>query len=215
MSAFVDPAALLLILGGACALAWVQSGTAALRHALVAARPSLSADGAGEAEAARRLIHAAAAAVQHRGLFAAETLHPQHHFLRASLAELADARDADAFAQHIATLEEAANAPSVAAVAVWHRIADAAPALGMIGTVAGMIRAAAGGGMVAAPALALALTSTLYGLILAACIAGPLAERIARQAEDAARWRARFAAALVQLVRRETATAPASPRRAA
>ena len=61
-------------------------------------------------------------------------------------------------------------------------MADAAPALGMAGTVIGLI------GMFAAmddpalmgPAMALAMLTTLYGLVLGAVLFGPIASRLER-----------------------------------
>jgi chemotaxis protein MotA len=205
MTALFDPLSLLLVLAGALGLAAVQHGLAAARAALAFRQPAD--DPAAEAAAAERLIHAATAAVSHRGLFAAETLAPRHHYLRATLYELADARDLTAFAATLLHLRERAGAQDRAPVRFWNAVAEAAPALGMIGTVAGMIGMAAelGDSAQTGPSLALALTSTLYGLVLSACIAAPLAERAQRRAEAGERWRLRLAEAFLALVARETA----------
>ncbi len=205
MSDFLDPVSLALVMGGALVLATLQHGLAAARAAL---HPQVgAADPADEAAAALRLIHAADAAVSHRGLFAAETLAPRHAFLRAALAELADARSVADFATGMGQLAERTDAQERLPARYWSAIADAAPALGMIGTVAGMIGMASdlGDPARAGPSLALALTSTLYGLLLSACIAAPLADRAERRAEARARWRAQLTAALTALVARETA----------
>jgi chemotaxis protein MotA len=207
VNALIDPVSLALVIGGALALAAAQHGVGAARAALTSVQPgSGRADPVDEAAAAARLIHAADAAVGHRGLFAAETLAPRHSFLRAALAELADARAADGFADRMAGLGKAATAIDQQPVRFWAAVADAAPALGMIGTVAGMIGMAGGPGdpEQAAPSLALALTSTLYGLVLSACIAAPLAERAQQRVDANARWRDKLAAALTALVARET-----------
>jgi chemotaxis protein MotA len=199
-----------LVCVGAILLATVQHGLVAARAALTGLNPrNRQADPSEEAAAAVRLIHAADAAVSHRGLFAAETLAPQHSFLRAALAELADARKASDFASQMAILTDRAAAADRLPGRYWAAIADAAPALGMIGTVAGMIGMAGDLGDPAqvGPSLALALTSTLYGLILSACIAAPLAERAERRAEAGERWRGQLAGALTALVARETVTA--------
>lgn len=206
MSGLFDPLSLLLVIAGAFALATAQHGWAAARAALAGMHlKRRQTDPSDEAAAALRLIHAADAAVSHRGLFAAETLAPRHAFLRAALGELADARSVAVFAGRMGALADAAAALDRLPARYWAAIADAAPALGMIGTVAGMIGMAAnlGSPALAGPSLALALTSTLYGLVLSACIAAPLAERAARRTEAGERWRAQLTEALAALVARE------------
>jgi chemotaxis protein MotA len=204
MTAFIDPLALLLVVVGSLLLATLQHGWRAARLALALWRADDSPEQ--EAAAAERLIHAAAAAISHRGLFAAETLAPRHSFLRGALAELADAPSADAFAGRMAALRQRAAAPLSGPVRYWLAVGEAAPALGMIGTVAGMISMAGDLGTAASagPPLALALTSTLYGLVLSACIAAPLAERAQRRVAAGEQWRQRLSDAFVALVARET-----------
>ena len=207
MSGLFDPLSLVLVIGGALVLATGQWGLVAARLALDLGQ--LRRDPADEAAAAVRLIHAADIAVTHRGLFAAETLAPRHAFLRKALAELADARSASQFAAAMTALADQAAAQDRLPARFWSAIADAAPALGMIGTVAGMIGMAGelGDPARAGPSLALALTSTLYGLVLSACIAAPLADRAERRAEAGQRWREQLTSALTALVMRETHTA--------
>lgn len=205
---WIDPPALLLVVGGALLLGAMTCGGSAARAGL---RPVWRGEVAGEAAAVTRLIHAADKAVSHRGLFAAETLAPPQLYLRAVLSELADARDAESFAVTMAELREVASVSDRHRHAYWIAVADAAPALGMAGTVAGMIGMASGsgGGTTASGAmLALALSSTLYGLLLSAVIAMPLAAHAGRIAEERAHWRQRLSDALVALVARETAGRP-------
>lgn len=206
MLIWLDPASVALVVIGAWLLATAHYGMAASGAALRALSPMRASPG-DEAAAATRLTHAASAAISHRGLFAAETLAPRHAFLRAALAALADARDADSFAQEMQVLADASRTSDLAPARFWAAIADAAPALGMIGTVAGMIGMAAdlGDAARAGPSLALALTSTLYGLVLSACIAAPLAERVQGRTAVSDQWRTRLIAALTALVARETA----------
>lgn len=205
MGILLDPLGLMLVIGGAVLLGIVQSGRSAAYAAFrVIARRPIAADD-DEAVAAERLVHAARAAVGHRGLFAAETLEPRHHFLRTALAELADAHDPDQFRIAMSDLEARERVRDSASATFWAEVADAAPALGMIGTVLGMIGMAADMGDPArvGPALAVALTSTLYGLIVSACIATPAAQRCELRAVAATRWRARFSSALSDLLTRE------------
>lgn len=88
-----------------------------------------------------------------------------------------------------------------AAFEVWSGAAEAAPAMGMIGTLIGLVQmftamrdpATIGG------AMALALLTTLYGAALANLIALPIAARLKRKARLEMQERARYEGPLVML----------------
>ncbi len=81
--------------------------------------------------------------------------------------------------------------------------------MGMIGTIVGLI------GMFSAmddsarigPAMALAMLTTLYGVILSGAIAGPIAARLERLSEAERAWQARALERLERLARSELAPA--------
>jgi len=88
-----------------------------------------------------------------------------------------------------------------AAADVWTGMAEVAPAMGMIGTLIGLVGmfvamkdpAAIGG------AMAVALLTTLYGAIIASLIALPVASRLKRQSRHEAQERARIELPLAAL----------------
>ena len=88
---------------------------------------------------------------------------------------------------------------------MWSGLAEVAPAMGMVGTLIGLVRmftamndpAAIGG------AMAIALLATLYGALLANLVALPIANRLRRRARDEAVERARLEAPLIALAERE------------
>lgn len=93
--------------------------------------------------------------------------------------------------------------PTLAAGArYWSAVADLAPAMGMIGTVIGLI------GMFAhmddvskiGPSMALALLTTLYGAVLANLVAAPIAARLSRRAELEEEARARTEPLVLRLI---------------
>jgi chemotaxis protein MotA len=94
-----------------------------------------------------------------------------------------------------------------AAAEMWSGAAELAPALGMIGTLIGLVQmftsmrdpAAIGG------AMAVALLTTLYGGVLASFVALPIASRLKRQARHEAQERARLEAPLAALAAIEPA----------
>jgi chemotaxis protein MotA len=90
---------------------------------------------------------------------------------------------------------------------VWLSIADAAPALGMAGTIVGLV------GMFAAmddpaalgPSMALALLTTFYGVVIANIIAAPIAARLADLSERELAWQREAADRMLAIARRENA----------
>ncbi|RYY27299.1 MAG: biopolymer transporter ExbB [Sphingomonadales bacterium] len=94
-----------------------------------------------------------------------------------------------------------------AAADVWTGMAEVAPAMGMIGTLIGLVGmfvamkdpAAIGG------AMAIALLTTLYGAILASLVALPIAARLKRQSRHEAQERARIELPLAALAEIEPA----------
>jgi len=102
--------------------------------------------------------------------------------------------------------ELSARAERHAAVhAVWRAAADAAPAMGMIGTVIGLIRmfSAMDDPAKIGPGMALALLTTLYGVIVANCIAGPIAARLERLSRAELLWQKDALERLATIAREE------------
>ncbi|PXA95942.1 biopolymer transporter ExbB [Nostoc sp. 3335mG] len=93
----------------------------------------------------------------------------------------------------------------LAAADMWSAVAELAPALGMVGTLVGLVQmfmAMTDPAMIG-KAMAVALLSTLYGAIVTAMIAMPIAGRLRRMARIEAFERARLEGPLVALARRE------------
>ena len=88
---------------------------------------------------------------------------------------------------------------------VWQGMAEAAPAMGMVGTLVGLVTMftqmsdprAIGG------AMAIALLATLYGALVANLIAGPIAARLRGAARAEAFERLRIEAPIVAIAQRE------------
>ena len=118
---------------------------------------------------------------------------------------LADADSAERFAIWAREELEDRRARHKAAIGLWRYAAEVAPAMGMIGTVIGLIPMFAKMNDPAAmgPAMAVAMLTTLYGLVLAFGIAGPIAARLERLSEAECAWQARVAERLLALARAE------------
>lgn len=123
----------------------------------------------------------------------------------AAIAAIVDGEGPDTVARLLDERSRARILRQAAAADMWAGAAEAAPAMGMVGTLVGLVRmfmamtdpAAIGGGM------AVALLATLYGAITANLIAMPVAVRLRHRARAEAAERMRLSAPLVALAARE------------
>ena len=92
-----------------------------------------------------------------------------------------------------------------AAAAMWTSVAEIAPAMGMIGTLVGLIRmfTAMSDPASIGAAMAIALLTTLYGALLANLVAMPIASRLKRLARAEMIERGRLIVPLADLAQRE------------
>lgn len=205
-----DPVPLFAVATGAFAIATLQIGWSALPAALSALSPLFSARPDVDRHLARSAARNAARVAREEGLPRAERVARKPAFVAEAVRKLADCNDVDEFSRW---LDEAITDRAdrhARTVAFWDAVADAAPALGMAGTILGLI------GMFAnmadpesvGPAMALALMTTFYGLILANFIAAPVARRLARLSEQEIAWQREFAARLHAIAARETTASP-------
>ena len=116
-----------------------------------------------------------------------------------------DAEDSREFHAWAADELESRRARHEGVIGVWRSAADLAPAMGMIGTVLGLISMFANMSDPAAmgPGMATTLLSTLYGLFIAACVAGPVAARLERLSAAERRWQQQVLEKLEALARAE------------
>ena len=123
----------------------------------------------------------------------------------AAIADIVDGNGPDAVESRLRYLRQARIERHCAAADVWAGMAEAAPAMGMVGTLVGLVAMfvqmtdpqAIGG------AMAIALLATLYGALLANLVAMPVATRLRAAARLEAFERRRLEEPLVALAARE------------
>ncbi len=205
-----DPVPLFAVALGAFLIAALQIGWSALPPALSALSPLFSARPDVDRALARSAARNAARVARDEGLPRVERVARTPPFVAEAVRRLADCSDIDDFSRW---LDEAITDRAdrhARSVMVWDAVADAAPALGMAGTILGLI------GMFAnmadpdsvGPAMALALMTTFYGLVLANFIAAPVARRLARLSEQEIAWQRELATRLVAVAAREATMSP-------
>ncbi|MCW2366127.1 chemotaxis protein MotA [Sphingobium sp. B7D2B] len=199
------PLPLLMVLGGAIMIALAQVGFGTGFRALASLRPLLTARPDDERDNARALLFKVEAVAQLKGLARADRLESTHPFVNQTLTTLANAADAEHFALWVHQAIHDRRARHGRVIAFWNALADAAPAVGMAGTIVGLIGMFAQMSDPAAigPFMALALMTTLHGLILANAIAGPIANRLSALSEREIGWQQAMADRMIAIARRE------------
>ncbi|WP_156680347.1 motility protein A [Sphingomonas profundi] len=205
---FIDPVSLAIVGGGSLLAAIARSTRDDVSRAFAALGPMLRADPDADAQAAVRAVNAIEALAQVRGIACADRVETAGRFLKRAAFQLSDAASADAFALWARDELEGRRRRHDAAAGFWRAMADAGPAMGMIGTIVGLIGmfSAMDDAAAIGPAMALAMLTTLYGVILSGAIAGPIAARLERLAEAERAWQTRALDRLERLARAELAS---------
>ncbi|RVT43349.1 MotA/TolQ/ExbB proton channel family protein [Sphingobium algorifonticola] len=212
LDAILDPFTLVLMLGGMLTLALLQNGAAALGNAMRALGPLVTAKPDRDRDAARAAMLQVDHLAQLRGIactdrLCTDTVRRAHPFLAEAVRKFSHCERIEQF-EMWATQTLADRAERHRSVHnVWYSLADSAPALGMAGTIIGLI------GMFAAmddparigPAMALALLTTLYGVVLANLIAAPVAARLISLSQREHAWQQALCERMLAVARRENA----------
>lgn len=204
-----DPLTLGVMIAGLVLVALFQNGFSAMGRALAALRPLVAADPLRDRDAARRAMLKIDQVAQLRGLSCTDRVKTANPFLTEAARKLANSDRIEHF--DLWARESLADRTQRhgAARNVWLSIADAAPALGLTGTIIGLI------GMFAAmddpakmgPAMALALLTTLYGVVIANILAAPVAQRLSDLSEAELAWQREVIERMLAIARRENAPA--------
>lgn len=203
LGTFLDPVALALVGGGTLVSAILRTPAADLGRAIAALRTlprrRFSADPLLEQ------ITSLGRIARRHGALALDKSVIADRDVAAAIADIVDGRSADAVGDQLRQLRLARIERHCAAADVWAGMAEAAPAMGMVGTLVGLVAMfvqmtdpqAIGG------AMAVALLATLYGALIANLVAMPIASRLRAAARVEAFERQRLLAPLVALAARE------------
>jgi chemotaxis protein MotA len=211
---FLDPVSLLIVFGGAFAAAALRSTRADLAAAFAALGPLMRADPAADARAARTAVARIERLAEVRSVACVDRVETAGRFLRLAAVHLAEASNSRAFSLWAEEEAEATAGRHARAVAVWRAIADAAPAMGMLGTIVGLSTMFAGMDDASGigPAMAMAMLTTFHGVLLSTVIAGPIAARLERLSAEEAEWRHAACRRLTVLAAAELDAAPPKAR---
>ncbi len=200
---FLDPAALAIVLGGTLIATLLRTpwGDArrAVRALTVLIRRPFSADPLVE-----QIAHLSRVAKRH-GVLTLDRSVITDPDLAEAIAAIVDVEGAESVTNRLAMARQGRVERHVAIADIWAGAAEAAPAMGMVGTLIGLAAMFAtmndpqriGG------AMAIALLATLYGALFANLVAQPIAIRLRRAARIEAFERTRLVAPLALLAARE------------
>ena len=200
-----DAAALGAVIGGSLLAALLRGGRRSFGPALAALKQLFVADPEADAHAARVAVAHAEEIAEAKSFVCVDRVETTGRFLKEAVRKLSDARSSEGFARWAAETLDSRRRRHEGRAAFWRDVADAAPAMGMIATVLGLVRMFAAmddPAHIGAP-MATALIATLWGIVVANLIAGPIAERLERLSTAELAWQERTLNHLVSLARAE------------
>lgn len=203
LTPFLDPIAFAIVGGGTLAAMILRTPARDLGRGLTAlatlGRARFSADPLLEQIAAFGRI------ARRHGVMALDRSVIADREVAAAVAAIVDGDSPEEVAELLRHRARVRSERAVAAAELWAAAADTAPAMGMVGTLIGLVAmfvkmqdpSAIG------QAMAVALLATLYGALLANLVFAPVAARLRRHARDETVERLRLIAPLVALATRE------------
>ena len=195
---FLDPTALAIVLGGTALAVLLRTPPGDLGRG-IAALGTLGHRFAAEPLLAQ--IGAFGRIAQRHGVIALDRSVIADPDLAAAIARIVDGASPEQVSVLLDQRRLARFERHRAAAEMWSGMADIAPAMGMIGTLIGLVQmfTAMRDPKTIGAAMAVALLTTLYGAILACLIATPVAVRLKRHARHEAQERARLVEPLAEL----------------
>ena len=211
----LDPIALAIVFTGSLTAALLRGGLKGASAGLSALGPCFSVDPDSDALAAIVAVGQVEQIAQAKSVATTDRVSTRARFLREAVRQLSSATNAEAFARWTRETIDARRRRHAVPIAFWRDIADAAPAMGMIATVLGLVRMFAAmddPSHIGAP-MATALVATLWGILVANLVAGPVADRLERLSDAELAWQIRTLDHFATLATRELARTPAPPPR--
>ena len=204
---FFDPVTISVVLGCVLAMAWVQNG----RRSIVLAFAALARSGRipfeKSGENATYMCRRIDFMMREQGLSGLETVRSQDEFVVRILDNLASAKDAKSFEEWVRLEEYSAETKQNMTASYWFSAAEIAPAIGLIGTITGLIQLFATGidPLKMGPAMSFTLLTSLYGLFISHIIAFPIYARLHARAEILNAYRSKVVEHLINIATRELA----------
>jgi chemotaxis protein MotA len=202
---YFDPVAITIVFGGTFLVTWLRAPRADFGRAFAALGLLGKADPHADAVAARVSVSRIRELAEVRSINCVDRVETAQRFLLRAARELSDARSSSDFARWAADEIESRRLRHQGVIGVWRSLAEAAPAMGMIGTIIGLVQMFANmdDPSKIGPGMAVAMLTTLYGIVLGSGIAAPIAGRLESLSETELAWQSTATKQLELLAREE------------
>ena len=215
LAPFLDPIAFAIVVGGTMAAAVLRTPAGDLGRGLKALGTLVAPRFA--AEPLIEQIAAFGRIAKRHGVMALDRSVIAEPDIAAAVAAIVDGAAPDEIAELLRQRRRARAERALAVAELWAGAAETAPAMGMVGTLIGLV------GMFVrmqdpraiGASMAVALLATLYGALLANLVLAPVAARLRRIARDEAVERLRLEPPLIALALREQPLRPLAVARSA
>ncbi|GAA0469358.1 hypothetical protein GCM10009096_07860 [Parasphingorhabdus litoris] len=199
-----DPLAFGLVWFGSIAVVGLQEGRASLLQGFFVWQILFRANPTRDAQSSRQALTRIKAVTDAKGLQCIDHVGSKNPFVARASAYFASDQNTDRFASWANTHLQEREVLQTDVVRFWTAVADVAPAIGMIGTIIGLVRLFADIDNAAnlGSAMALALLTTLYGLLLSNVVAAPISHRFQRLSAEELKWQRMFVDELTALAMR-------------
>ncbi len=202
---YIDPMAIGIVFGGTLLTTLFRAPRADIGRAFSAFGLLGKADPHADAAAARVSVSRIRELAGLRSIACVDRVETAQRFLLRASRELSEARSSTDFMRWASADIDSRRQRHQGVIGVWRAIAETAPAMGMIGTIIGLVQMFAHMEDPAAigPAMAVAMLTTLYGVILSSVIAGPIAGRLESLSDTELAWQTATCQQLELLAREE------------
>lgn len=197
---FINPASLLIVLGGSLLVVLAKFSFAQFFDAFRTAARAFKFRLPDMIDSIEELVDVAQVA-RKKGVLGLEDREVSSRFLGQGIQMLVDGHNADTIKQLLSKERLTTLEHNRSGARVFTALADVAPAMGMIGTLIGLVQMLSNmeDPKSIGPAMAVALLTTLYGAMIATMIATPIADKLSLRMTEEARMQALYIDALVAI----------------
>jgi chemotaxis protein MotA len=184
---FVNPPSILIVVGGTLLVVLMKYTLAQFIGAFKAAGKAFMFKSSAPDELIAETVELADVA-RKGGLLSLEEKEVSNEFMQRGIQLLVDGHDPEVVKALLSKDKNQAEARHEIAVGFFRAMAEVAPAMGMIGTLIGLVQMLANmdDPKSIGPAMAVALLTTLYGAMIANMVAGPIADKLSVRKEEEA-----------------------------
>ncbi|MEA1079944.1 flagellar motor protein PomA [Marinobacter qingdaonensis] len=197
---FVNGPSLLIVLGGSCLVVLAKFSFGQFFDAFKVAARAFKFKLPETRDAIEELVEVAQVA-RKEGVLGLEGREVGSPFLEQGIQMLVDGHDADTIKQLLSKERVMTLDHNRSGAKVFTALADVGPAMGMIGTLIGLVQMLSNmeDPKSIGPAMAVALLTTLYGAMLATMVASPIADKLSLRMTEEARMQSLYIDALVAI----------------